>query len=301
MLLDTATGTQITLTGWDVQYAQMPSFSPDGTMIAFNWYDKSMGHTLAVANFDTATNTISNVRELYTRPTLFVGWPWITPDNQEVIFVLGNAPDYVSGYPGPPRHRLERSVDRRHRERQDATARAAPTVTPRTVQATYLPQAGPRRALRLLPDDQPHPGGRLLLGVLHEPPHLRQLRSPQVVDDAVTKKIWVSAINIRTGADIIEDPSNPPFYLPGQEDAAGNVRAFAALEPCHKDGDVCETASIAAMATATWESAACRPLRLLRPRLRPDSLRLRLRPRAVRTSTSAAALPRIVAIRRRRA
>jgi hypothetical protein len=57
----------------------------------------------------------------------------------------------------------------------------------------------------------------------------------------VTKKIWVSAINIRTGADPIQDPSNPPFYLPGQEDASGNIRAFAALEPCHQDGDTCES------------------------------------------------------------
>jgi hypothetical protein len=50
----------------------------------------------------------------------------------------------------------------------------------------------------------------------------------------------VAAYNIRTG-DIIADPSNPPFYLPGQEDAAGNIRAFAALEPCHADGGTCET------------------------------------------------------------
>jgi hypothetical protein len=60
------------------------------------------------------------------------------------------------------------------------------------------------------------------------------------VTDAVTKKIWVSAYNIRTG-DIIGDPSSPPFYLPGQEVAAGNIRAFAALEPCREEGASCET------------------------------------------------------------
>ena len=64
--------------------------------------------------------------------------------------------------------------------------------------------------------------------------------NPAGVADAPTKKIWVSAYNIRTG-DIIDDPSNPPFYLPGQEDASGNIRAFAALEPCHAEGATCET------------------------------------------------------------
>jgi hypothetical protein len=29
--------------------------------------------------------------------------------------------------------------------------------------------------------------------------------------------------------------------LPGQEFGTGNHRAFAALDPCHKDGDTCKT------------------------------------------------------------
>jgi hypothetical protein len=238
-LIDTTTGTELPISGWSVQYAQMPSFSPDGTKVAFNWYDKSQGHTLAVADFDSSTNTISNVRELMTHSTLFVGWPWITPDNLEVVFVLGNTPDYVSGYPG----RIGIALSdlwiadiATGKSRQLARANGYP----KDGAATYLPRPGRDEHYVFFPTISPiQAGGYFWLFFTSRRTYGNQIT--QVVDDAVTKKIWVSAINIRTGADIIEDPSNPPFYLPGQEDAAGNIRAFAALEPCHKDGDSCES------------------------------------------------------------
>jgi hypothetical protein len=57
-------------------------------------------------------------------------------------------------------------------------------------------------------------------------------------NDAKSKTIWVSALSIGSGA---VDPSHPAFYLPGQELEAGNVRAFATLEPCKADGAACQT------------------------------------------------------------
>ena len=35
--------------------------------------------------------------------------------------------------------------------------------------------------------------------------------------------------------------SHPAFYLPAQELLAGNARGFWAVDPCHADGDRCET------------------------------------------------------------
>ena len=225
--------------GLSAQHAQMPSFSPDGTKVAFNWYDKSQGHTLAVADFDTATNTISNVKELLTHSTLYVGWPFITPDDKEVIYVLGNTNDYVSGFPG----RIGISLSdlwitdiATGKSRQLARANGYP----KDGATTYLPRPGRDEHYAFFPTISPiQAGGYFWLFFTSRRTYGNRLT--QVVDDAVTKKIWVSAINIRTGPDIIADPSNPPFYLPGQEDAAGNIRAFAALEPCHKDGDTCES------------------------------------------------------------
>ena len=56
---------------------------------------------------------------------------------------------------------------------------------------------------------------------------------------AESKKIWVAAIDI----DAIPgtDPSHPAFFLPGQEIESGNIRAFAALEPCRDNGTACES------------------------------------------------------------
>ena len=53
------------------------------------------------------------------------------------------------------------------------------------------------------------------------------------------KKLWVAAIDL--DYDGKDDPSHPAFYLPGQELNAGNMRAYAALEPCHQEGDSCES------------------------------------------------------------
>jgi hypothetical protein len=243
LLLDAKTGANITIGGWNVQYAKMPSFSPDGTMVAFNWHEDSMGHTLAVANFDTATNTMSNVKVIYKDANLYPGWPWITPDNKEVVFVLGNKADYVSGYPG----------------RIDIAASDLWTVDIETSKArplnrangymtdgaaTYLPAPARDEHLDFFPTMMPvAAGGYFWVFFTSRRTYgdtINDTTNPLGVADTVTKKIWVTAYNIRTG-DIIGDPSNPPFYLPGQEDAAGNIRAFAALEPCHAEGATCET------------------------------------------------------------
>src|SRR4029077_19028664 len=35
------------------------------------------------------------------------------------------------------------------------------------------------------------------------------------------------------------DPSHVPFYLPGQEATAGNMRGFWVLDPCQQMGNTC--------------------------------------------------------------
>ena len=53
------------------------------------------------------------------------------------------------------------------------------------------------------------------------------------------KKIWIAALDLDHAGS--GDPSHPAFYLPGQELEAGNMRAFAALEPCKAQGQSCES------------------------------------------------------------
>ncbi|MCU0682764.1 MAG: hypothetical protein MUF34_11035 [Polyangiaceae bacterium] len=68
------------------------------------------------------------------------------------------------------------------------------------------------------------------------------------------KKIWVAAIDLdyadklalppsHPDYDPDYDPSHPAFFVTGQELEAGNMRAFAALEPCRQQGISCESST----------------------------------------------------------
>lgn len=238
MLLDTKTGQQLPLSGWNVQYAKMPSFSPDGKMVVFNWHEDSNGHSLAVADFDAASKVMSNVRVIYKDTTLYPGWPWITPDNKEVVFVLGNAQDYVSTYPG----RLTMaSSDLWTVDIATGAARKLNRANgyPAAGGTSYLPKLPRDEHLQFFPTMSPIAAGGYFWVFFTS----RRTYGNTIVQDSIdatTKKIWVSAYSITDGTPL-GDPSHPPFYLPGQEAASGNIRAFAALEPCHQDGDSCET------------------------------------------------------------
>jgi hypothetical protein len=53
------------------------------------------------------------------------------------------------------------------------------------------------------------------------------------------RQLWGFAIDIQADGAYTKDLSHPAFYLPGQEFGAGNHRAFAALDPCKRDGGSC--------------------------------------------------------------
>ena len=57
----------------------------------------------------------------------------------------------------------------------------------------------------------------------------------------VGRQLWGAAIEIQPSGNYRLDPSAPAFYVPGQELGTGNQRAFAALDPCKKEGDACNS------------------------------------------------------------
>ncbi len=52
------------------------------------------------------------------------------------------------------------------------------------------------------------------------------------------QQIWITAIDDPADA---EDPSNPPFYMRGQQDCGKSENAYFALEPCKELGAKCES------------------------------------------------------------
>ena len=180
-------------------------------------------------------NSFSNLQTIYENPTLFPGWPFFTPDSKGVIFALGNADDFVGSHPARP------IVARSDLFYTDiASKQTVPLAQAGGFNGTtpYIPYPNRDEHYEFFPTVSPvAAGGYFWLFFTSRRNYGNIPVGPP--DLPASKKIWVSAIDINAppGA----DPSHPAFFLPGQELDSGNVRAFAALEPCRADGDQCNS------------------------------------------------------------
>jgi hypothetical protein len=84
---------------------------------------------------------------------------------------------------------------------------------------------------------------------------------PAVITTPPAKKLWMAAI--KKDWTTSSDPSYPAFYLPGQEELAGNMRGFWVKSPCITPGTtgsagLCDLDEDCCGGTATPRTAACR-------------------------------------------
>jgi hypothetical protein len=243
-MLDARTAAVMSPTGWNAPHAQMPMFSPDGKHLVYNDYDKGQGHSLFVADYDYGANAFSNQRQIFTDPTLYAAWPFFTPDSKVVVFATDTRADFTSQVPdifGPP---AMTPTGRGHLVAIDvATARATNLDLANGYKGgqSYLPAGETRdNNLEFFPTVSPISAGGFFWALFTSRRTYGNLWTKDL-EDPTTKKIWVTAISIDTPPG--QDPSHPPFLLPGQEIESGNVRAFAALEPCKEDGRACAAGS----------------------------------------------------------
>ncbi|MCC6752298.1 MAG: hypothetical protein IT371_31915 [Deltaproteobacteria bacterium] len=228
-------GTPLQASGWSAKYAKMPMFSPDGRHIVFNDHQDSSGHSLAVMDFDTSSNTFSNYRRIFGDPALYPGWPFFTPDSKGVVFVLADVSDYVSSYGERP---VVAHSDLYYVHLATLAAVRLARAGGFDGGASFLPYPGRDEHYDFFPTVSPvAAGGQFWLFFTSRRNYGNTIVGG--VDVVASKKIWVSAIDIDPVPGT--DPSHPAFYLPGQEQGAGNIRAFAALEPCRADGDSCSS------------------------------------------------------------
>lgn len=240
-LVDTRTGSVIG--PGPALHAQMPTFSPDGRLVVYNSFDDGGGHGLYVSDFDPVAKTFENQRAVYVDPVRYAGWPFVTPDGKAVIYVLGTRSDFVSQLPAgsvpPPLGNTGRS--QLHITYLNALGQSLPLDAANGYRdgAVYLPGGAARDTdLEFFPTLSPVAAGGYFW-VFFTSRRTYGNISTVDLEDPVSKKIWVTAIDINAPPG--SDPSHPAFFLPGQELGSGNVRAFAALEPCKLDASGCSS------------------------------------------------------------
>lgn len=256
-LFDTKTGAIVNAPSFTgaVKYALTPVFSPDGKRLGFSWYDASPGRTIAYMDVDLLQSppSFGAPNSVYTAPGGVAGWPSFLPDGNGLLFHEGDRFD-TAGYGGTPSYGDVHMVDVINKtlvkldalngydpngqfylpygNAEEEHLDYEPTILPVAVGGYYWVFFTSRRAYGntispggTVPDGE-NKWGKLVNGA--------EVPSPR-------KKLWVAAIDINWQGK--PDPSHPAFYLPGQELEAGNMRAFAALEPCKDLGQPCESAA----------------------------------------------------------
>lgn len=249
LLFDANTGNTINSPGLPGN-AMMPMFAVDGAMVAF--VDAMNGHTISVMDFSRGNNSFSNKVDVHSNNSLYLSWPFFLPNvdlgadtefqdaaGRRLVFAGGGSGDHVTQTVTllPP------FIPQPHPSDLFWVDVASRTVAPlgraggMSGGTNFLPDPASAH-LDYMPTVSPVAAGGYFWVFFSSRRSYGNVFPTRPTED-IGKKIWVAAIDINTPPGT--DPSHPAFFLPGQELESGNVRAFAALEPCRNDGASCET------------------------------------------------------------
>jgi hypothetical protein len=272
-LYSVPSGTAITSTGLAAGLgAATPTFSPDGTQIAFNFYAGTGADqkSLAWMSYTQATNTFGAVTTAWT-PTACsdadaamcpVGsgvaavFPSFLPTNNAVVF------ENQTVYNGRDFGGTRSTCDASGTCSNIGAEGELWWIDQKTKTAARLDQAnglgyvptGPNghgndSELNYEPTVNPVASGgyawvvftsrRLYGNIATINPYWSDPRFHDISTTPTTKKLWVAAIDLNATPGT--DPSHPAFYLPGQELLAGNARGYWVVNPCLPNGTTCST------------------------------------------------------------
>jgi hypothetical protein len=243
-LFDTKTGQTIASQGIPTG-TLMPFFSPDGTFLVFNDHAIGEGHGLALTHYDTKTHTASEYAMLFQEPegAIRPAWPFVLPDDHGVVFERTDDADFTGGgvgvsgdiAPGTMAPFAELSIIDIASKQVTVLAKAMGFDTPADAISgkSYLPFGDEDLHHAYYPTVSPV-GADGYFWVFFDSVRHYGSRGLQ-------RQLWGAALDISSDGTYTRDPSHPAFYVSGQEFGTGNHRAFAALDPCRKDGDKCSS------------------------------------------------------------
>ena len=220
-MYNAADGTKVVGSGLDGLRLGSPSFSADGTKLAYVALTGATG-SLNAFDFDLKNAKVGANTQLVAQGAgQQIQWPSVSPDAKWIVYHRG-ALDTRNG-PGD--------------------LFLASTTTPN--QETRLGKldgdgypfaaGGPRDlAYNYEPTFAPVPSGGYFWVVFTS---RRTYGNTSVGAPAATKQLWVAAIDLNPTPGV--DPSHAPFLLPGQDVTQINMRGFWALDPCKGDGQGC--------------------------------------------------------------
>ena len=237
-LYETDTGTVINGTGIPAG-AMMPTFSADGSLLVFADYAIQNGRGLAFMRYDAAQRKASDYKQIYANGQGYAGWPFVLPDNHAVLFAAGVVPDFTGSgagvLPGVAGPGSDLMIVDLATNTATMLAQAMGFRTPQDAAAnrTYLPFGAAELHQHYYPTVSPVAAGGFFWIFFDTVRHYGNL--------GLKRQLWGAALAISPDGKYAGDPSRPAFYLPGQELATANHRAFTALDPCRQDGATCES------------------------------------------------------------
>lgn len=210
-----------------------PAFSPDGKLLAFSSnvtgsYPVEFSRAdLDVFDFDQATQTLANRRQIVAGGNQAIAFPSFSPDSLWVVYQKGDYSRAKYGVSSVGHDDLYiADVAKGVGEIALDATNGVGYLEPKNRQINYQPTVNPIAA-----------GGYFWVVFVSPRDYGNRMASATNPTYENRKQLWVAAIDVNPQPG--QDPSHPAFLLRGQDLSTTNMSGYWSLEACKQQGSGC--------------------------------------------------------------